>query len=135
MLKKTSNFILGDCIAGIKYGMRRNMRFWNIHKNKLAMKIMDLLYNQGVIRAYVINRNSISVYYKKANNRHLIRDISVVSTPGKRIYWQLNKLSKNYNYNEFAGFYIVSTQKGLVTSDYCILHENISGEILIKVIL
>jgi len=45
----------------------------------------------------------------------------------------LNKLANFYNNNNFAGFYIISTQKGLSTSDKCLLKNHMSGEILIKV--
>jgi hypothetical protein len=45
----------------------------------------------------------------------------------------LNKLNCKFNYNNFSGFYIVSTQKGLYTSDYCLLQARISGEVLLKV--
>jgi len=39
----------------------------------------------------------------------------------------------SYNYNTFAGTYIVSTPKGLLTSTECLLLNQISGEIILKV--
>ena len=59
--------------------------------------------------------------------------MKLVSTPGKKVYWSLNRLSLNYNINSFAGFYIISTSKGLFTSNTCLLGKNISGKILLKV--
>jgi ribosomal protein S8 len=40
---------------------------------------------------------------------------------------------QNYNKNNFSGYYIISTTKGIYTSDYCILEKHLSGEILIKI--
>jgi hypothetical protein len=42
-------------------------------------------------------------------------------------------MSTYYNRHNFSGFYIVSTQKGLYTSDYCLIKGLTGGEILLKV--
>jgi ribosomal protein S8 len=60
-------------------------------------------------------------------------DVKLISTPGKKVYWSLNKLSLKYNLNNFGGFYIISTSKGLITSHNCLLGNNLSGKILLKV--
>lgn len=44
-----------------------------------------------------------------------------------------SKLSQQYNIKNFSGFYIISTQKGLMTSEFCLLKERLSGEVLVKV--
>jgi ribosomal protein S8 len=56
-----------------------------------------------------------------------------VSKPGKRVYWTLTSLSKNYRKHALSSFYIISTSKGLLTSNEALLHKNISGEILCKI--
>lgn len=45
----------------------------------------------------------------------------------------LNQLSKTFSNSNFSGFYIVSTAKGLVTTNYCLLNGHVGGEVLIKV--
>lgn len=45
----------------------------------------------------------------------------------------VNKLSKQFHNSNFSGFYIISTQQGLVTSNYCLLSGHIGGEVLIKI--
>jgi len=100
--------------------------------NDTTLEIIQILYKHGAIRAFVVKNDKILVYYKYYLHRIAIK-LSIVSKPGNRIYMSLNKLSCFYNNNNFAGFYIISTQKGLFTSDYCLLDGRISGEILIKV--
>ena len=45
----------------------------------------------------------------------------------------LNKLTQKFNTSNFSGFYIISSQQGLVTSHYSLLHGHVGGEVLIKV--
>ena len=73
------------------------------------------------------------VYLKYYKNKPVFFDVKLISTPGKKVYWSLNKLSLKYNLNSFCGFYVISTSKGLVTSNLCLLGKNISGKVLLKV--
>lgn len=43
------------------------------------------------------------------------------------------KLMLKYSTNNFSGFYIISTSKGLLTSTECLLTSGVSGEVLLKV--
>jgi ribosomal protein S8 len=63
----------------------------------------------------------------------LIHDMSIVSKPSKRIYWNLTMLSKHYRKHAFASFYVISTSQGLMTSNDALLGKNISGEILCRI--
>jgi ribosomal protein S8 len=49
------------------------------------------------------------------------------------VYWNLNLLSKNYRKHAISNFYIISTSKGLITSNEAILKSSISGEILCEI--
>jgi ribosomal protein S8 len=42
-------------------------------------------------------------------------------------------LSKNYRAHSLASFYIISTSKGLLTSNEALLQQGISGEVLCKI--
>lgn len=128
-----TNHLISNLISKINYGVQKRLRFLNIDKNETTLKFLRILYTNGVIRSYrVLNEDKVSVYFKYFSCNKIFK-ISVVSTPGNRIHWKVSKLMKNYNKNNFSGFYIISTQKGLYTSDKCILDGNISGEILIKI--
>jgi len=113
--------------------MLKRLRFLNIDNNIASLNLLKILYKNGVIRSYrILNQNKISVYFKY-NTCNIAFKLSIMSKPGHRIYWTMSNLVKNYNNNNFSGFYIISTNKGLYTSDVCLLQGYIGGEILFKV--
>ncbi len=129
---KSGNFIIGDLISRINLGGLRRLRFIQVNLNDITLEILKILYKQGAIRSYIIKNNKINIYYKYFLSRRVIK-LSIISTPGNRIYWTIGKLSTKFNYHNFSGFYIISTQKGIFASDYCLLQGRIGGEVLIKV--
>lgn len=129
---KTGNYLISNLISRINFGAIRRLRFIKVELNDTSLEILKILYKQGVIRSFFIKNDKILIYYKYYLSRIVVK-LSIISKPGNRIYWSLNKLSRNNNYYNFSGFYIISTQKGLYASDYCLLQGHISGEILIKV--
>ena len=128
-----SNYIIGDLISRLKVGSKAHLISIRVLNTKISIKILDIFYENGLIRGYQINTNSIMVFLKYYKNRPVFFDVKLISTPGKKIYWSLNKLSLKYNLNNFCGFYIISTSKGLVTSHTCLLGKGLSGKILLKV--
>jgi ribosomal protein S8 len=75
----------------------------------------------------------VLVFLKYYQNKPIFFDISLVSTPGKRVFFSLGELSLVFNANSFAGFFIISTPIGLVTSNDCLLGGHLSGEVLLKI--
>ena len=129
---KTGNHLISDLVSRINFGAIRRLRFIKVDLNDTVLEILKILYKQGAIRSFIIKNDKILIYYKFYLSKIIVK-LSIISKPGNRIYWSLNKLSKNYNFYNFSGFYIISTQKGLYASDYCLLQGRLSGEILIKV--
>lgn len=100
----------------------------------LNMRVLTVLYRNGVIRGFSAkDKRGIMVYLKYYQMRPVFRKLRVVSTPGCRVYWKLSKLSLTHNYNNFSTFYIISSPKGLITSNDALLGMGISGEILLQV--
>jgi len=98
------------------------------------LRILIILYNNGIIRGFhILSDFTILVFLKYYQNRPTFFAITLVSKPGKRIFFKLSKLSKNFNKNAFAGFFVISTSKGLITSNDALLGYGNSGEILLKV--
>jgi len=126
---------LSDLICRIKVAYKSHLVSIKVLKNKLSIKFLYLIYKIGLIRGFFIleKENNIIVFLKYKNNRPSIYDINIISKPSKRIYWTLNVLSKNYRRHSISNFYIISTSKGLITSNEAILYKNISGEILCKI--
>jgi len=128
-----TNHSISNLISKINYGVQKRLRFLNIQLDYVTLKLLHMLYTNGVIRSYrILDDRRVSIYFKYFLCNKVFK-ISIVSKPGNRIYWSVNKLLKNYNKNNFSGFYIISTQKGLYTSNKCILEDHISGEILLKI--
>lgn len=128
-----TNHSVSNLISKINYGVQKRLRFLIIQRDSITLKLLHMLYINGVIRSYrILDDKRVSIYFKYYLCNKVFK-ISVVSVPGNRIYWSVNKLLKNYNKNNFSGFYIISTQKGLYTSTKCILEEHLSGEILLKI--
>jgi ribosomal protein S8 len=78
-------------------------------------------------------KKNILVYLKYKNRKPTVLNIKTISKPSKRVYWNLNVLSKNYRKHAISNFYIISTSKGLITSNEALLRRSISGEILCEI--
>jgi ribosomal protein S8 len=126
------NYLISNLISKINYGANKRLRFIKVNLNNLTLDILEILYINGIIRSYRVENNNVYVYYKYYLSQSIFK-LKIISKPGNRIFWTLNKLLLNYNNNNFSGFYIISTKNGLYTSDFC-LNKNISGgEVLLKV--
>ena len=130
-----NNHLLSDSISRINVAYRSRLLSVKVLKSKLIINFLYLLYKIGLIRSFFIlsNEKSILVYLKYKNNKPIIYSMSIVSKPSRRIYWTLSALSHNYRKYAFSSFYIISTSKGLITSNEALFQKNISGEILCKI--
>jgi len=126
------NHLVSNLVSKINYGSRKRLRFIKVVLNSTTLELLEILYNNGVIRSYRVEQDDVYIYYKYYLCQIAV-NLTIISKPGNRIYWTLNKLSAKYNNNSFSGFYIISTQKGLYTSDVCLIRGIAGGEILIKV--
>lgn len=135
MINPVTNYALADFVSSVNFGIIRNVRFMKVHKTTIAIRLVHILYMQGVLRAYKIENDYIEIYYKFHHSRHIITELKIISKPSNRCYRNLKRLAKHTNTYNFSGFYIISTQKGIFTSDYCLLQAHVCGEILIKVSL
>ena len=128
-------YLLSDLIIRLKLAYKCHLISVKVLKNKFSIKFLNILYKIGIIRGFFIleNENKILVYLKYKNKRATIYDIKVISKPSKRVYWNLNLLSKNYRKHAISNFYIISTSRGLITSNEAILNYSLSGEILCEI--
>lgn len=129
---KTSNYQIGTFITRLNLGAKRRWRFIELDLNVFYLDLLKILYEHGAIRAFHIKGTKILVYFKYYLNRVGVK-LSIVSKPSKRARYNLRKLSLIYNNHNFAGFYIITTQKGIFTSNYCLLDGHLSGEVWVKV--
>jgi len=80
-----TNYIISDLVSRINLGAARRLRFIKINLNNVSLDILKILYKQGAIRSFIIKNNEILIYYKYFNSRIAIK-ISLISTPGNKIY-------------------------------------------------
>lgn len=124
--------LISNMVSTIKVGYNTKHLQVFVQNSKLCIGILDILYKLGYIRGFVIkDKKNILVLLKYTDNKSAIRNISVVSTPGRRMFIGLKKLKFRLKKKD-SGFFIVSTNKGLLTDNESLMF-NTGGELLIKV--
>jgi small subunit ribosomal protein S8 len=125
---------LGDMIARIHNAQMRNKSKVSTPASKLRVSVLDVLKSEGFIRGYSSiehkdGRNEIEIELKYFDGVPVIREISRVSKPGRRVYVSVRNLPR---INNGLGVAIVSTPKG-VMADHDARDANVGGEILCTV--
>ena len=96
--------------------------------------MLEVLKNEGFIRGYTSvdhsdGRSEIEVELKYFDGQPVIREISRVSKPGRRVYVAVRNLPR---INNGLGVAILSTPKG-VMADHDAREANVGGEVLCTV--
>jgi ribosomal protein S8 len=82
---KTGNYLIANLISRLNFGIIRRLRFIKININDTTLNILNILYKHGVIRAFIIKKEQILVYYKYNYSRPAAK-FSIISTPGNKIF-------------------------------------------------
>jgi len=125
---------LGDMIARIRNAALRNKPKVSSPGSKLRANVLDVLKSEGYIRGYSTveygnGRTEFEIELKYFDGGPVIREISRVSKPGRRVYASVKALPR---INNGLGVAIVSTPKG-VMADHDARDANVGGEILCTV--
>ena len=125
---------IGDMLTRIRNAQMRRMSKVVVPNSKFRAKILDVLKQEGYISNFSNssdpkNKNIILVDLKYADGLPVIKEISRVSKPGRRIYAKAGSIPKIQN---GLGLAIVSTSKGIMT-DNDARNQNIGGEIICRV--
>ena len=125
---------ISDMITRIRNAQMRFLNNVKIPSSKFRMKILDVLKQEGYISDYKFlsgsnNKGTLSVDLKYNNGLPVIKEIKMVSKPGRRIYARANSIPKIQN---GLGLAIVSTSKGIMT-DNDARNKNVGGEIICRV--
>ena len=125
---------LGDMLARIKNGQLRKKESVLMPASRFRANVLDVLHREGYIRGFTKveienNKNEFKIELKYVDGDPVIKTISRVSTPGRRVYSKIRDLQRNF---DGLGISILSTSKG-VLSDNEARTENVGGEILCKV--
>ena len=125
---------LGDMIARIHNAQMRNKSKVSTPASRLRVSVLDVLKSEGFIRDYATvqhadGRSELEIELKYFDGEPVIREISRVSKPGRRVYVAVRNLPR---INNGLGVAIVSTPKG-VMADHDARDANVGGEILCTV--
>lgn len=125
---------LGDMITRIRNAQRAQKAVVRTPASKLRERVLDVLKREGYIRNYETidvrpGIKELSIELKYHNGEPVIREITRVSKPGRRIYAGVKDLPQVYN---GLGIAILSTPRG-VLSDAEARELKVGGEILCTV--
>ena len=125
---------IGDMITRIRNAQLRALNNVKIPSSKFRAKILDVLKQEGYISNYKVlmeakNKAIFVVDLKYYNGAPVIKEITRVSKPGRRIYAKADSISKIQN---GLGLAIVSTSMGIMSDNDARL-KNVGGEIICKV--
>ena len=125
---------LGDMLTRIRNAQMRKRGKVSTPGSSLRQKVLDVLQAEGYIRGYSTTeygngRTEFEIELKYYDGQPVIREISRVSKPGRRVYAAVDALPRVAN---GLGITIVSTPKG-VMADHAAREANVGGEVLCKV--
>jgi small subunit ribosomal protein S8 len=125
---------IGDLIARINNAQMRKKPKVSTPGSRLRVSVLDVLKNEGFIRGYVAvahsdGRSELEIELKYFDGEPVIREMSRVSKPGRRVYVAVRNLPR---INNGLGVAILSTPKG-VMADHDAREANVGGEVLCTV--
>ncbi|MBX6425275.1 MAG: 30S ribosomal protein S8 [Variibacter sp.] len=125
---------LGDLITRIRNAQMRKKAKVTSPGSKLRASVLEILKSEGYIRdfstvEYGNGRTEFEIELKYFDGQPVIREITRVSKPGRRVYASVKNLPRVAN---GLGVAILSTPKG-VMADHTAREQNVGGEILCTV--
>ena len=124
---------LGDLLTRIRNAQMRNKSKVSSPSSKLRESVLEVLKSEGYIRGFSVTeregRSELEIELKYFDGEPVIREISRVSKPGRRVYVAVRNLPR---INNGLGVAILSTPKG-VMADHEAREANVGGEILCTV--
>ena len=125
---------LGDMIARIHNAQMRSKSKVSTPASRLRANVLEVLKAEGFIRGYAAVERSngfseLEIELKYFDGEPVIREISRISKPGRRVYASVKNLPR---VNNGLGVAILSTPTG-VMADHDARDANVGGEVLCTV--
>ncbi|PTW61568.1 SSU ribosomal protein S8P [Breoghania corrubedonensis] len=125
---------LGDMLTRIRNAQMRRKTKVSTPASRLRGGVLDVLESEGYIRGYSKvefdgGKAEFEIELKYYDGEPVIREISRISKPGRRVYSSVKNIPR---VNNGLGVSILSTPKG-VMSDHQARDENVGGEVLCRV--
>ena len=125
---------LGDMLTRIRNGQAAHKPVVQSPASKIRTNVLEVLQREGYIRGYSREETDtgfpeLKIELKYVDGEPVIREITRISKPGRRVYSRISDLPRVYN---GLGISILSTPRG-VMSDNEARAANVGGEILCRV--
>jgi small subunit ribosomal protein S8 len=125
---------LGDMLTRIRNGQRARQAVVAAPASGFRANVLEVLRREGYIRGFTHEQvrpgiSELKIELKYVDGEPVIREISRISKPGRRIYSKVTDLPRVYN---GLGIAILSTPRG-VMSDNEARAANVGGEIICRV--
>ena len=125
---------LGDMLTRIRNGQKAGKATIVSPASKVRASVLDVLKREGYIRGYQQSDGDsggieFRIELKYHEGHPVIREISRVSRPGRRVYSKVTEIPRFFN---GLGISILSTPRG-VMSDNEARAANVGGEVLCRV--
>lgn len=125
---------LGDMITRIRNAQRSRHTMCVAPASKLQANVLEALKREGFIRGYAAEElrpgvAQLRIELKYSEGEPVIKEITRVSKPGRRVYSKIKELPRVY---AGLGVSILSTPRG-VLSDGEARAANVGGEVLFRV--
>jgi small subunit ribosomal protein S8 len=125
---------LGDMLTRIRNGQRSRHTVVVSPASKLRANVLDVLKREGFIRGFSAEElrpgvAQLRIELKYNEGEPVIKEITRVSKPGRRVYSKIKELPRVY---AGLGVSILSTPRG-VLSDAEARAANVGGEVLCRV--
>jgi len=125
---------ISDLITRIRNAQMRSKSKVSTPGSKMRENVLEVLKSEGYIRGYATlehssGRSEIEIELKYFDGAPVIRDISRVSKPGRRVYVSVKSIPTVAN---GLGISILSTPKGVMT-DHQAREANVGGEVLCQI--
>lgn len=135
--------LLADFAVRFNASTKKHAEFFYVPCTNTNTRVIELLYKYRSINTFSFELCPQKKFFRikivpiYTLSEPLIRSIELVSKPGRRVCWTAAELAINFAKDNFQGFYVVSTSRGVCSSNELILSEAlgrpISGEILLKI--
>lgn len=128
------NDLISDLLSRIRNGQRARLPEVRCQYSKLAAALCDVLVQEGYVAAYrqeevAPGRAELAIELKYFEGEPVIKELSRVSKPGRRVYKAVDDLPRVHN---GLGISVLSTSKG-VMSDFDARQAGVGGEVLCNV--
>ena len=125
---------LSDMLTRIRNGQQARKAVIAAPYSKLQESVCKVLQDEGYIRGYKVveigtNKKELSIELKYDAGQPVIKELTRISKPGRRVYTQIKGVGQFYN---GLGIKILSTPQG-VMADHKAKAANVGGEVLCQV--